>query len=736
STRGRAATPSAPKPTLRLLLHLSIFLTAALAGAPGARANANHTAVAEVKTGWAAQQHVCDGGPCGDTSDPGPARSLWPFFRDLDLLRLLQGAAFTDGADAYSASVTQCRADLRAYLEGLENFSKWAVQMWDASARAPRGALWGELWQLGSFDECLATDPQPALPGTAFCLAKLRLGVWAADNALEESAWAAFKPPQHRLQVGRHETWWGMCVPASCGPRDLAVVLGQPLRDLAAPHGLDANLTVDPRLWQGLAHVPAGQPSTPASATAWTLLTWLVTWVVFCTIVDSTGKSGSALQAFSVRRNWRAITADDQNDIACIHAAKVICLLAVIFGHRGEALMASPLLNANDLEKVYSSPLDLFVMNGTAVVDMFFVAGGCLLSWTLIGFHQQGRKSSLWALYLFRYARLIPAYAAAIAFLALELPSLGSGPLWGTTVLEEAQRCQRRWWTNLLFINNVFGQDEPCLDPAWYLACDMQLFLVLCPIVLLAPTRPRLVRRLLALAFLFGVLYPAGITWWLRLDGTIVPTPSDAGHMARTPLHMHVYVSAAGRLGPYVAGVAAGWYLRHLQARAAPVPRALRWAAPLLFLLAVAAVALGTVFMTAQPALTPLWARVAYAGLHRSLVGVAFAAGIVAATAADADKSRTSVFAAFRPWSRLSYSAYCTHALVQLYLGGQQRAAFVYSTQDTVVMAIADTCFAFLAALVLHLLVEAPFSRLLSVLRGARTAPKQSGAAATGTGAP
>ncbi|KAE8744214.1 hypothetical protein FOCC_FOCC009134 [Frankliniella occidentalis] len=164
--------------------------------------------------------------------------------------------------------------------------------------------------------------------------------------------------------------------------------------------------------------------------------------------------------------------------------------------------------------QVYSSPLDLFVMNGTAVVDMFFVAGGCLLSWTLIGFHQQGRKSSLWALYLFRYARLIPAYAAAIAFLALELPSLGSGPLWGTTVLEEAQRCQRRWWTNLLFINNVFGQDEP------------------------------------------------------------------------------------------------------------------------------------------------------------------------------------------------------------------------------VVMAIADTCFAFLAALVLHLLVEAPFSRLLSVLRGARTAPKQSGAAATGTGAP
>lgn len=66
------------------------------------------------------------------------------------------------------------------------------------------------------------------------------------------------------------------------------------------------------------------------------------------------------MRAFSVRQNWRALTsaeaADERDDIAVIHAAKVVGVLLVILGHRGEALMAGPLVNANDLEKVGAVP--------------------------------------------------------------------------------------------------------------------------------------------------------------------------------------------------------------------------------------------------------------------------------------------------------------------------------------------------------------------------------------------
>ena len=45
------------------------------------------------------------------------------------------------------------------------------------------------------------------------------------------------------------------------------------------------------------------------------------------------------------------------------------------------------------------------------------------------------------------------------------------------------------------------------------------------------------------------------------------------GHMAATAYHMHVYVSTPCRASPYLIGLAAGWYLRHLRAESRPAPQ-------------------------------------------------------------------------------------------------------------------------------------------------------------------
>ncbi|KAJ1529547.1 hypothetical protein ONE63_006319 [Megalurothrips usitatus] len=617
--------------------------------------------------------------------------------------------------------------------------------MWDSSVRAPRGALWGELWQMGSYDECLAAPVAPHLqmrahlPGTAFCLATLQIRAASSDRELRGSAWEAIKPPHHRLQVSRHRTRWAMCVPSSCGPPELAALLSRPLRRLAAPHGLDATLSVDPELWQQQDRHGGGAGSEPDLQHAVRILTWLVTWTVFCTILDMTGRPGLVVRAFSVRRNWRALWAgsagadaadpkeavvvDERDDIALVHPAKAIGVMLVVVGHRGEALMASPVVNANDIEKMYSSFLDVFMLNGSVVVDIFFVVGGMLLSWTVLGCIQRGRRLHLASLYVYRYIRLVPAYAATIAFLAVGLPALGSGPLWGATVVEEAHRCRRRWWTNLLFVNNVIRQDKPCLDPSWYLACDTQLFAVAAPLVLLVPTQPRLVRRALGLVLAVGVLYPAAVTWRLGLDGTLVPTPDTLGRMATTPAHMYVYVNAACRSGPYFLGVAAGWYLRHLRARSQQPPKALFWCTPPLLVAMLAVVAAAAVFyppLVLTP--TPRWVHVAYAGLFRTACASAYTAAIVALAALQLNGERrvTAIFNAFRPWSRLSYCVFLTHTLVQLYSVGQQRAPAVYSTWDTVVQSVPDLALASLAALLLHLTVEAPCNAILHSVRAKR----------------
>lgn len=106
--------------------------------------------------------------------------------------------------------------------------------------------------------------------------------------------------------------------------------------------------------------------------------------------------------------------------------------------------------------------------------------------------------------------------------------------------------------------------------------------------------------------------------------------------MAATAIHMHVYVSSLCRAGPYVLGVAAGWYLRHLRARRKPPPRALSWLLLPLGLLTLAVVLAGSVFyppLVAAP--PPRWVHVLYAGTYRTACALSYAAALVVAAARD-----------------------------------------------------------------------------------------------------
>lgn len=52
----------------------------------------------------------------------------------------------------------------------------------------------------------------------------------------------------------------------------------------------------------------------------------------------------------------------------------------------------------------------------------------------------------------------------------------GDGPLWPYEGVEPND-CSA-WWTNLLYVNNFFQMDNKCVGHAWYLANDMQFYVV------------------------------------------------------------------------------------------------------------------------------------------------------------------------------------------------------------------------------------------------------------------
>lgn len=112
---------------------------------------------------------------------------------------------------------------------------------------------------------------------------------------------------------------------------------------------------------------------------------------------------------------------------------------------------------------VQSSFTFQFVVNAMLGVDTFFFLSGFLAAHRMAAYLDKlnGRKHSSvkWVLghYLLRLWRLTPLYMYVLAVYFFVLPQTGSGPFWALWQHQDTYtRCAEHWWTNLLYINNLY----------------------------------------------------------------------------------------------------------------------------------------------------------------------------------------------------------------------------------------------------------------------------------------
>jgi peptidoglycan/LPS O-acetylase OafA/YrhL len=89
--------------------------------------------------------------------------------------------------------------------------------------------------------------------------------------------------------------------------------------------------------------------------------------------------------------------------------------------------------------------------------------------------------ANLFPLLLSRVVRILPLYGMCLLFYTQVAPHLGEGPFWYQW-LALIKPCHDYGWTNVLFVNNFMPFDKPvtdtCFYHSWYLAVDMQLFVI------------------------------------------------------------------------------------------------------------------------------------------------------------------------------------------------------------------------------------------------------------------
>ena len=173
-----------------------------------------------------------------------------------------------------------------------------------------------------------------------------------------------------------------------------------------------------------------------------------------------------------------------------ILSKRVISLTWVVMGHTystfgpyGQALVN----NANIFRAEWIKD-DAFgaVINAFPSVDTFFIIGATLLTFlTLKELDKMANKGAsasesafFWMkYYVHRYIRLTAVYAVILLFHASLIKLFATGPQ-SEYMMMNHESCQADWWKNLLYINNFSFTGRGCMGQTWYLAVEMQCFII------------------------------------------------------------------------------------------------------------------------------------------------------------------------------------------------------------------------------------------------------------------
>lgn len=257
-------------------------------------------------------------------------------------------------------------------------------------------------------------------------------------------------------------------------------------------------------------------------------------------------------------------------DLRVIEALKTIAMSYVIFAH---TLMCST-SGMLDGRQITNNPLFFFGnMIPAFSVNTFFGITGLLTCYLM--FKQNDAypfmtQPTKWiAFIIYRYLRIMPVYLIAVLYSKNIAKYTNYGPIWdyGTSSLSQRRICEEESWLwTLLFGANFKKPLEHCIPGAWYLANDMQFFLVTPIFLIFLHRSPKWGKRFLGLCIVG--LYVASMVNIFQSDvDDFIPIALFNPHGFKTyvtNLHYN-YTRPYYRIPAYLFGLYIGYVLYNFE---------------------------------------------------------------------------------------------------------------------------------------------------------------------------
>lgn len=153
-----------------------------------------------------------------------------------------------------------------------------------------------------------------------------------------------------------------------------------------------------------------------------------------------------------------------------------------------------------------------------------------------------------------RYIRLFPLYAFVIFGITQIVPMFAYGGLdYMTTILNDPS-CANHWWHNILYFNNLLNYTPPdsmCAGHTWYLANDMQFFIVFMLIFVFLAEYDT-IRNLVVLAIMIASL---AISTVLCINQELNYNDRSHNRKVNPNEFNEYYIKPYIRVAPYILGL-------------------------------------------------------------------------------------------------------------------------------------------------------------------------------------
>ncbi|CAC5380350.1 unnamed protein product [Mytilus coruscus] len=390
-----------------------------------------------------------------------------------------------------------------------------------------------------------------------------------------------------------------------------------------------------------------------------------------------TGFIGKLLLSFSVYTNGAKILSTNQGSgtLTAVNGIRFISMSWVILGHT----YAFGLYSVGNIGTLYGALLKrktfMAISNAEVSVDTFFAL------------------------------RLTPPYMLIMMVQICISKYLGSGPMWTTDGFEK-KYCKDTWWWNLLYINNFKTAGEECFGHAWYLANDMQ-FYVISPPILLALYHSKIAGTIVTLVLWIGTAIATAV---ISVQKDLRANPLSGGDYFDA-----YYQMPHCRIGPYLVGMYTGYilYTTKCKCKMNQFVNLTIWA---VFAASALAVLYG-IYDDINSDQLSIGVAALYNVLHKTVWGAAVCWVIFACATGNGGFVNTILsWKGFVPLSRLTYCAYLIHPLVMYFYYISRKQLLFWDDHEVIYEFFAHLGMAYAVAFVASLVFESPMMGLEKVV--------------------